>query len=140
MFTSSPTVQQCVKIMQSKLFLSLVLQERKQEEKKNSTIIVPLPIERKRNNGGESSGSNFFLSLRLVVKSLQCLSLCNSQFFFFFVPPRFRQGSRSSRRRRRSRIHLRILDQKKNSGILTRKLGMSSDRKAKEVEIAREKK
>jgi hypothetical protein len=36
--------------MQSKLFLSLVLQERKQEEKKNSTIIVPLPIERKRNN------------------------------------------------------------------------------------------
>ncbi len=76
-FTSSPTVQQCVKNMQSKLFLSLVLQERKQE-KKNSTIIVALPIETKRNNGGESSGSNFFLSLRLVVKSLLYLSFTSS--------------------------------------------------------------
>jgi hypothetical protein len=64
--------------MQSKLFLSLVLQERKQEEKKNSTIIVALQIERKRNNGGKSSGSNFFLSLRLLVKSLLCLSFTSS--------------------------------------------------------------
>jgi len=63
--------------MQSKLFLSLVLQERKQE-KKNSTIIVALPIETKRINGGESSGSNFFLSLRLVVKSLLYLSFTSS--------------------------------------------------------------
>jgi hypothetical protein len=134
--------------MQGELFLSLVLQERKQEEKKNSTIIVPLPIERKTNNGGESSGGNFFLSLRLVVKSLLCLSFTSSLELVqqpLFLPLRATTFSARKQKQRQqkekgSRIHLRILDKKKCSGILKRKLWMSSDRKAKEVEIAREKK